>query len=426
MGKSKTLILFFVCFSIIFTSLYLVKGLNSNNEFFVEAVDKTYKLQVSSEMNKSEYFLHIEGEIFEFNITVSSWGNTLQGPYNGLMVELVRDSDDIIYDSWLINHGDTTTHHFTSIEAINGIVRIRTSSLYIEECVFDLTTLDIYPLWSYSLNIQLEQQYYFSVERFYEYYYSINKLCFILNSRYLDPDNYTVNLVDSNQDTVETMLDNFAVSDVSELEMYVDEGVYEGEWYEINFNFSGYDLENEIQIRMYYDHIQTENIARVFLNIGSKDIYQIPIDYHHSHWPFLWTIEEEYTYIYSPPFNFKPLIYTIVCILYIIGSFSVFKAYKRKRARNSSEFELNRNKVEYSPNHSYKINFKSTDINYDLVTNEAVTVACSICMQTITNKENIIRCPSCDIAFHKNHLYQWVVGNGTCPACKVRLKIQQQ
>ncbi|OLS30291.1 MAG: hypothetical protein HeimAB125_19730 [Candidatus Heimdallarchaeota archaeon AB_125] len=421
----KAFFLFLIAISLTMISIHTTNGMTPIEDISIDAVDISYGLQVSTNMNNSEYFLHVEGEVFEFSISVVSWGNSSPGPYNGLMVELVTDSTNSVHDSWIINHGDSSTHFFTSVTEINDIVRIRVNALYIEECIFDLTTSDAYPIWTYSLNVLLEQQLEFSVERFDIYYSSIEKLVLSLDSRYLDSDNYTLHLLDYAEYIVETETDNFALSDKSDMNLEVEEGVYEGEWYEVTFDFEGYDPSNEIILRMYYDHVQTENIVRLFLNRGNKDIHQIPIDSYHSNWLFLWTIEEEYTYIYPPPFNFKPLIYTIVCIGYLIGFFTVFGVYKHKKDRKSTEFELNKNKVEYSPNHSYSINFKSTEMNYDLVTKEAVTVACSICMQTISDKESIIRCPSCDIAFHKNHLYQWVVGNGTCPACKVRLKIQQ-
>ena len=82
-------------------------------------------------------------------------------------------------------------------------------------------------------------------------------------------------------------------------------------------------------------------------------------------------------------------------------------------------------RAEYSPAQVYGVNFAEKVMDYNIETSDEITVTCSICLQTLEDQENLIRCPSCDIAFHKNHLYQWIVGNGNCPACKSRLKITE-
>jgi hypothetical protein len=401
-----------------------VYGMTSIDKIVIDAADTSHRLQVSTAMNSSEYFLHIEGEVLEFSITVVSWGNSSPGPYNGLMVELVIDSTDLVHNSWLISHGDSSTHFFTSVTEISEIVRIRLSALYIEECIFDLTTSIDYPIWTYNLNVLLEKQFMICVERAEDYYLILKKLVITLDSKYLESDNYSFQIYDYSLQLIGSGTDNFALSDKSELDITIEEGIFEGEWYEVGFNFEGYDPSSEIILRMYYDHFQTENIIRMFLNTGSNDIYQVPIDMEHSGYAFRWTIYYDYTYI-PPPFDFTFIFYIALGLFSLIGTLIVISVLSNRRNRQTFDQVLNRNKVEYSPNNAYPINFNKTTMNYNLVTKEAVTVSCSICMQTITDKESIIRCPSCDIAFHKNHLYQWVVGNGTCPACKVRLKIQQ-
>ncbi|MHA1445775.1 MAG: hypothetical protein ACTSSN_03740 [Candidatus Heimdallarchaeaceae archaeon] len=186
MSKSKTLFLFFITLSLTMTLLNHTNGLVITDDTTTKAVDKSYSLKVSSSYNNSEYFILIEGAVFEFSISVQEWGGIIQGPYNGLMIQLVLDQSETIYDSWLINHGDTGIHHFTTGLEIYEIIRVRVSSLYVEECLFNFTVSDVYPIWTYSMNLNLEPQFFFGVERFAEYYQSIDKLVTILSSRYLD------------------------------------------------------------------------------------------------------------------------------------------------------------------------------------------------------------------------------------------------
>jgi len=426
MNKSKTLIPFFIILSLTMTSINHTNGLVITDDIITEAVDRSYSFKVSSSYNNSEYFILIEGAVFEFSISVQEWGSVIQGPYNGLMIQLVLDQSETIYDSWLINHGDTGIHYFTTGLEIYEIIRVRVSSLYVEECLFNFTVSDVYPIWTYSMNLNLEPQFFFGVERFAEYYQSIDKLVTILGSRYLETTNYTLNLLDENQTSIKSESDNFAISDVSELNIGIDRGIFEGDWYEIIFNFNDYNAENDIIISLFYDHIQTENIARLFINTGAKNLEDIPFDKKYSDLAFQWKIIDDSIETNTPPFFTASPITVLFSVLYLAGVFISFKLFQRRKKKRVTNHSLNKNKVEYSPKLVYDVDFQKKDINYNLVTKEAITVTCSICLQTISKKETIIRCPSCDIAFHKNHLYQWVVGNGTCPACKARLKIQKE
>ena len=183
MSKSKTLILFFIILSLTVTSINYTNGLDVTDDIATESIDKSYRLKVSSTFNNSEYFILIEGAVFEFSISVQEWGSVIQGPYKGLMIQLVLDQNETIQDSWFIYLGVTGIHHFTTGMEIYEIIRVRVSSLYVEECLFNFTVSDVYPIWTYSMNLNLEHQFFFGIERFAEYYQSINKLVTILGSR---------------------------------------------------------------------------------------------------------------------------------------------------------------------------------------------------------------------------------------------------
>ena len=63
---------------------------------------------------------------------------------------------------------------------------------------------------------------------------------------------------------------------------------------------------------------------------------------------------------------------------------------------------------DFDLNNDYKINVKN-DI-------------CIICMHK-AEKENILRCPVCNQAYHKQHLEEWLLMNEICPTCQSAIKL---
>jgi len=80
-------------------------------------------------------------------------------------------------------------------------------------------------------------------------------------------------------------------------------------------------------------------------------------------------------------------------------------------------------KAVYQPEKTYRINFAYIPSDYRLETDENAQIRCNICLQPIYEHVSIIRCPSCDNAFHKEHLYKWITQHSSCPVCKAKLRI---
>jgi hypothetical protein len=234
--------------------------------------------------------------------------------------------------------------------------------------------------------------------------------------------------INNTEDYIETSMEFY-----SENNMLLDAYLTTDCWYRLNFEIEGHNSSDWLAFRLYYDHISTELIIRLFLNNAEKNIYEIPIDQIHSSYLYSWFID-----YYSPHDLFPDWIGIVLLILkwgvisiFVIGLPAAFirGSIKRKRKRKSSDFnpsqkyEYANEKIEYNPKPTHTINFEQVPKEYDLQTTEQSKVTCSICMQIIEDHSKLIRCPVCDIAYHKNHLYQWIVGNGTCPTCKSRLKI---
>ncbi len=209
-------------------------------------------------------------------------------------------------------------------------------------------------------------------------------------------------------------------------------------WYKISFNCPIERNDSLVNFKLFYDHEQLENTARIFLSIGDANLDETPLDTFHSHASFLWEKQEPILpdpYPPIPPINpigiigyLLIVIYTSMCtvtILWVVVRFVKKKNQKEEDIVVASEkyTVIENNAVKYSPETYYSVNFRAASPEYNLVTDSDVKITCSICLQFILNPEDIIRCPSCDIAYHKNHLYEWVKMSGNCPACKAKLRI---
>jgi hypothetical protein len=321
---------------------------------------------------------------------------------------------------------------------MGGIIQLKFSSLKVDTIDFELTLSDDHPIWTYETNINALDSVFFGVERNAEYYLSIDRIVLHLATRERVSLNYTCEIYNELNQPIVVYSGNFSYSDLEIVEIVTEEGMSEEHWYRLEFYIDEYNNSTQIKCSIFYDHYQTENIGRIFLKQTSQVITDIPIDSLRSTPSFYWTILEEYIPPPPPPpfpnfllFIMILLISILAFIFLVIVVTGIRVNHKRKRmeldstlAQPSEKYHhMQTQHVEYSPAQVYGVNFAEEAVDYSLETSDAIKVTCSICLQKIEDQTNMIRCPSCDIAFHKNHLYQWIVGNGNCPACKSRLKV---
>lgn len=179
---------------------------------------------------------------------------------------------------------------------------------------------------------------------------------------------------------------------------------------------------------------------------------EIPIDAIHSTDDFSWRIENQpldptqptipTPYPPSPPFILVILEYIVSLLPYwiIISLVIVFVIikYSTKKDKeilskqiiieqNEPSAKYGKQEAQYYPQKVYRVQMPiDDDSQFELKTEQSKNITCAICYQKITDHDKIIRCPSCDVAFHKNHLLQWVFDHQTCPVCKAKLRYSSQ
>ena len=264
-----------------------------------------------------------------------------------------------------------------------------------------------------------------------EYNQDVIQLVLGFEKSFNDSSTFSIGIYDEFNETEDYIESSFIY--YTENNLILDAYVFSDKWYSINFITNEYNSSDWIAVKLYYDHIDTQFIVRLFLNKGDNSLYEIPLDLIHSNHQYFWSVQ--YYSPQDPGYYFILVIFTILKYLIIailIGGFIIAflrALYKRRKSRISSDFspsekyEYSNKNVSYQPEPTHSINFDMKARDYELQTTESSKVKCSICMQIIEDHSKIIRCPSCDVAYHKNHLYQWIVSNGTCPICKSRLRI---
>jgi len=434
MKLEKSLSFFFLMtLFVVFINVHTLQANDQINEitgeFFSERVDY--------EHNNTSVYAFVDGEVLNFNIQCDTWHNTLGSGYQGLLIEIKDDVTDEIVKSWLILYGDEVDHHFTSELILTGVYQIVFSALNIDTVDFRWQVENNIPIWTYDVSINNLEKVYFGIERFAEYYSSIDKMVIQVTTQEWTNIEYSVLFGTVDDQIYNNFVGNFSLERNIVETLNFEEGLRPHLWYKISFNCPIERNDSLINFKLFYDHEQLENTARIFLSIGDADLDETPLDTFHSHTSFLWKKQEP---ILPDPYPPTPssspigiigyvliIVYTFMCtitILWVVIRFVNKKKREEKISVASEKYTtIENNTVLYSPETYYPVNFRAASPEYNLVTDSDVRITCSICLQFIHTTEDIIRCPSCDIAYHKNHLYEWVKMSGICPACKAKLRI---
>ena len=430
MRKYKSpLFIFFLILTLIF-AISLCKSDRSKAVLFINSEDQIHNLFVNSSINETTYYVQLDYENLDFRISVNHWGDNLGGLYQGLIVALVFDSNNTELDSWLILHGDSSEHYFFTENSFSGILRIVFTCINVNIIGYDLIINNQFPIWTYELVCSPEIDVHFGLERS-DYSVDVFQLVLDFEKNFSNDSQFVLGIYDEvnyTEEYIETTMEYYP-----ENKMILKAYVTLDYWYRLNFEIEEYNSSEWIAFKLYYDHISTELIIRLFLNHAEKEIFEIPIDLVHSSYLYNWFIDYYDYHDFFPDWVGTLLItlkWVIIGITVSAIPFAFIRgAMKRKRNKNNSDlspsykYQYANEKIAYNPKPTHNINFENIPNNYNLRTTDGSKITCSICMQIIEDHSTIIRCPSCDIAYHKNHLYQWIVGNGTCPACKSRLRI---
>ncbi len=428
---------FFFLFSILFLAISMNK-LQILSAQDLDAINLEYSFRVDVQYNTTYCYINPQGSNLDIMIQCFEWGVSFGGVFEGLVIEFRRDNDSALINSWLIQRGDMSEHHFTTEYPVTGIIQIVFFTLYVEFIDFNLAISEELPLWTYETHINLLEEGFFGIERSINDYDTIDKLFLILQKDYWTTFNFSLEIYNEFYTLLENITYTFDQPYFKAIEIEVDAGLEASRWYSIRLNTIDLTNQTHIRLKYYYDHYQFANLGRIFLNTADKQIYEIPIDLSHSDSSYIWYIEDEDRIIDYPP-DFDPLIIVLKVITYVIytglygTAFVLLAKYLLRRRKEKKHGQMSQpsqkyNQMEnqhatYNPAPVYGVNFTQLNDDFSLESDEASKVMCSICMQTISKKASLIRCPSCDVAFHKNHLQQWIVTKNNCPACKANLRI---
>ena len=436
MKPSKSLSFFFLVTLaiVIIISTSSVEADNQINEITGEYFSK----RVDYEHNSSLIYVYVDGEELNFNIQCDTWYNTVGSGYQGLLIEIKEDITEESVKSWLILYGDKIDHHFTSELTLTGVYQVIFSILNIDSVDFLWQIENNSPIWTYEISINNLENVYFGIERYAEYYISIDKMVIQLTTQEWTSIEYSVLVGTIDDQIYENFEGNFSLERNIVETLNFEEGLRPHQWYKISFNCPIDINDSLVTFKIFYDHEQLENTARIFLSKGCVTLDEVPLDTIHSHPSFLWEKQEPIIpepKTPCPPYNpIDTIMYVLIATYLIICAITILWAlikFMKDKKKGDSEINvasekysiITNNTATYSPEIYYPVDFKSSTLEYKLITDSASKIICSICLQLIDTLEDIIRCPSCDIAYHKNHLYEWLKMSGNCPACKVKLRI---
>ncbi len=439
MKKFKNLpFIFFLLFAILLLSNIQSIG-ETEADFSYNSTVQSHDFYANLIFNETTLFVQLDSEYLEFRTIVNYWGEDIEGPYQGLLISLVFDFNDTEIKSWLIPSSDVENHHFITDSRITGIVKIVFTALNVEELGYSLSIDNHYTLWTYELITKPDLDVYFGIERSEFEYQEVEKMVVSIVDNFINSDNFSITIYYENDDFVAHLDSNLDYEEDKSFTLWTYDYLVPDVWYNLSLKFEDYNSTSWISTKLYYDHIAENYITRLFLNYGDNNLEEIPLDLVHSDYYYMWYIDYYNYYNSDASFFWVIIIYFARLFLYgaIIFAFIAicFRVVVRRRRKKtvmdsihipSAKFQYLNESVSYQPQETVAINFNDAIEDYSLKTSEKSKVKCSICLQIIGDHKNLIRCPSCDIAYHKNHLYQWIVGNGTCPACKSRLRITQK
>jgi len=444
--KIRIRIVFLLFFSFLVIQMNFIILSNSYRSSHIE---KTETLQFNSTVSyrhNASYYVFINHEQLEISVKVSEWGYPKEG-VSGLLIQVFDDSnatDSSPIEAWLVPANDLTQHYFLSDNILYGIYKVVFSPYNINSAKLYWTTKASFSIWTYEDEIRFQNSTYFKVERSVSDNVSLSTIKLVIMP--VTRQNITIHVEVEDQwgNTISfknISLQNYLllITELNATAAYTTEQLYR-----LNF-YTTSDIGITIYYKIYYERMKNENIARVFLNYNYEG--EVPIDMEHKEmfWMPETVIIDSSTIIHSTYFSFKTVALIWVTVMLISSAITIIILVKRdkniakKNAKLSKLQEYNEitqlskytsKKVDTTQKALYRPYNKTAIIenirieDFTIESQKPKLVKCAICYQSINETDELIRCPVCDAAFHKEHLYKWLIAQGTCPICKSKLKIK--
>ena len=98
--------------------------------------------------------------------------------------------------------------------------------------------------------------------------------------------------------------------------------------------------------------------------------------------------------------------------------------YNSHRSTRNIDTILTNHSIDESKDRSKGVSSQEYDIKAIVFEGETKEV-CQICKLELRKDQMMLKCPSCEKMFHKNHLEEWLVKTDECPVCGFKLKISR-
>ncbi len=407
------------------------------------------------------YYLFTDDTNFILSIQCLEFNQFNHTTQSGLIIEVIDDESEEFLNGWKIVKDDYVKHNYPVINDQNRVLRIVFIPIDIEYVLVDWSLSRAFPIWTYSINSVNNSHYYFGIEREQnnETITAQIYLNFQLSQElegYLNVEIYKRDVGESSEEFLfsKVTVDNTNISsNMIKVSNSVNNPYSADFWYRLKITSSSVNT-SRITLTTYYNSYQNTSMIRLFSTPISDSLSNIPIDC--AHRDFLWVQEKNSNPITNPP-TFPPtypptnpffpsilmiIIFAVISIILTLSAFLLTQVKKTKKIDSKligKAVSLDNNLREdiptikytsqtiaaYEPNPQHSANLKEIQREYNVISNGSSLVKCSICYQNIGNQE-IERCPSCDVAFHKEHLYKWLLEKNFCPICKSNIQLTKK
>ncbi len=174
-------------------------------------------------------------------------------------------------------------------------------------------------------------------------------------------------------------------------------------------------VENTTRVTISYSKLNiTEGPRVVSTSPSHREIFFVPT-------PLSYLL---LTYFMLNPGALNPLIYLACLVAFTITAvigYGLWRRREKELLKQEFILDINRTDISRKPNCIYCGSAVLENAKFCIFCGKDIIEKCSVCNRDIISGDQIVRCPSCHIPSHRDHLLEWIKIKGYCPNCKEKL-----